>query len=154
MRRTCQKFDTYSFRSKSFSPEINLIFLKPILYWNIRLGEHILLKSFSISFIFKKTYLVKLCPIFDGSASSCLTRHKKSFEGVHWGARPCWILPASLWNQTTVTTLMYMPWGIRLIKISKEMPELVIFDIWQTFLLRLLFFRQVCSFTFLHIFLF
>ena len=30
---------------------------------------------------------------------------KKFFEGVHRGAKTYWILPATLWNSTTVTTL-------------------------------------------------
>ena len=51
------------------------------MYYNIRLGKHIFLKSFSISFIFKKTYLVKLHTVFDSSASSCLTMHQK----ILWG---------------------------------------------------------------------
>ena len=51
------------------------------MYQNIRLGEYVLLKSFSILFIFKQTYLVKLCPIFDSSASSFLTRYQKILLG-------------------------------------------------------------------------
>ena len=37
-------------------------------YLNIKLGEELLLLTFSISTILKKFYLVKMCPIFDGSA--------------------------------------------------------------------------------------
>ena len=36
---------------------------------------------------------------------------KKSFEGVHWGAKTYWISPASIWNSTTITTLMNMVTG-------------------------------------------
>ena len=31
---------------------------------------------------------------------------KKSFEGVHWGAKMYWISPALLWNSAVVTTLV------------------------------------------------
>ena len=32
---------------------------------------------------------------------------KKSSKGVHRGAKTYWISPASLWNSTTITTLLY-----------------------------------------------
>ena len=55
-----------------------------------------------MSFIFKQTYLVKLCPIFELSHNIS----KKSFEGIHWGAKRYWISPVLLWNSTTVTALL------------------------------------------------
>ena len=41
---------------------------------NIKQGEQLLLSTFSISLIFKKLYLVKMCPIFAGSPSTSLFR--------------------------------------------------------------------------------
>ena len=60
-------------------PRINLIFQrKQFLYENIKLGEQLLLKTFPISIIPKKVYLVKECPFFEGSASKGLKRYKKN----------------------------------------------------------------------------
>ena len=55
------------------------------MYYDIRLGELVLLKSFSILFIFKRIYLVKLCPIIDGSTTSCLTMYQKILWSSLWG---------------------------------------------------------------------
>ena len=64
------------------------------------------MKSFSISFIFKRTCLVKLCPIFDGSSSNCLTIYQKILWRGHGGAKMYFISYASLWNSTAVNTLL------------------------------------------------
>ena len=58
--------------------------------------------------LFKKPNLVKFCPIFDGSASSCLIKYQKIVWEVHWGAKTNWILLASLWNSTTITMLAHI----------------------------------------------
>ena len=67
-----------------------------------------MLTTFSISIILQKVYLVKICPIFDDSASNRLTRYQKSFEDVPLDTKIYWISLASLWNSTTVIMLQYM----------------------------------------------
>ena len=49
---------------------------------------------------------LKMYYSFTKSASSCLTSYKKILWGAHWNAKNYWNSPASLWNSTTVTTLL------------------------------------------------
>ena len=50
-------------------------------------GEQLLLKTFSISIILKKVYLVKICPIFADSASNLLTRYWKILSVCSLGSK-------------------------------------------------------------------
>ena len=57
------------------------------MYKNIKLGKHVLSKSFQNLLIFKKSYSEKFCPIFDGSASSFLTMYQNIFWGGSFGCK-------------------------------------------------------------------
>ena len=46
------------------------------------------------------------CPLFDCIQSSYFTRYQKSFEEAHLDAKIYQISSATLWNSTTVTTLV------------------------------------------------
>ena len=56
-------------------------------YLNIKLGEQFSLKVFIFSTILLKLYLVKVCPIFTGSASNCLTSYKQILSGCTLGCK-------------------------------------------------------------------
>ena len=73
---------------------------------NIKLGEQLLLATFSISIIFKKLYLVKMCPIFAGSPLFLFTNIKISFEYDDFYAKISIILDTSAKNFITQQTLL------------------------------------------------
>ena len=50
---------------------------------NTKLEEQLLIKILLNLVIFKKLYLVKMCPIFDSSQSNSLKRYQKTFEDVY-----------------------------------------------------------------------
>ena len=55
-------------------------------FLNIKLGEQLSLATFSISIILKKVYLIKMCPIFNASATKWVTRYQKIlFLKFPWG---------------------------------------------------------------------
>ena len=60
-------------------------FWKWFSYMNIKLGEQLLLLTFSILIVFKELYLVKLCPIFPGLPLFLFTK----YENFLWA---CWFL--------------------------------------------------------------
>ena len=57
---------------------------------NIKLVEQLLLITFSISTVLEKNYLVKICPIFDDSALSCLTRYQEILSGFSLVCKNPW----------------------------------------------------------------
>ena len=70
---------------------------------------------------------------------------KESFERVHWGVKTYWILPASLWNSTTITTLTYitMIYSLDYWYVPEEKSE---FSFFVNFLKFLLILQLLCFF--------
>ena len=86
----------------------------PKFFWkknslkNLKLEEQLLVKWLSILIFCIKVYLVKIGLIFDGSASSCLTRYQQILSVCSFRCKNYWIPPAPLWFSTTEITLMYI----------------------------------------------
>ena len=59
-----------------FEVKNQLSFSKKVFFKNTELEEQLLLTTFLISIIFKKFYLVKMRPIFDGSPLLKFTRYQ------------------------------------------------------------------------------
>ena len=66
-------------------------------YQNIKLEEQLLSTTFLISIPNKKLYLVKMCPIFDDFAISCLTRYPEILSG-------CSLVCKNQWESACHTT--------------------------------------------------
>ena len=87
MRQTYQKFDFFSFQSKSFSPKINLIFLKTIVVLENKIRSTYFVEII-FNFVHIQTNLFrKLCQIFYSFASSFLTRYQKILWGGSLGCK-------------------------------------------------------------------
>ena len=70
-------FGIFHFQSQFQRPKMTSIFLKMVFLSKATLVEQLLLKLFQILLILEKFYLVKLCPIFDGSQSLAAQRYQQ-----------------------------------------------------------------------------
>ena len=70
-----------------FEVKCKSIFLKPIFSFEYWLGEQFSLKAFIFFTNLIKLYWVKMCLIFAGLSSSCLTRYKQMLLGCSFGTK-------------------------------------------------------------------
>ena len=74
---------------------------------NIKLGEHFLPATFSISIIFKELYLVKMCPISTGLPLFLFTKYK-NFLWI------CWLLCKHLTNLGCCSKKFHNPMDVNI----------------------------------------